>query len=201
TGPLHTAAEIETEISITWKHGLALTEVTDGRAATIPASPPPALLLLEFRDAANRFAFHYERSWGIVTKTEKQVVMRFLDSGEVIAQMNLTPLAQVKPGDHLSLDEIDKLAQTAPGFQFEKSLEKTTLEASPGFWIGKASTAGTFDELPMQHIVYLVAGPRGDQVLLSFTVETEHAAKLAGRDISLVKTVSLPTLQTTGGSK
>ena len=46
-----------------------------------------------------------------------------------------------------------------------------------------------------------IAGPRGDQVLLSFTVETEQAAKLAGKDISLVKTVSLPTLQTTGGSK
>jgi len=53
----------------------------------------------------------------------------------------------------------------------------------------------------MQQIVYAIAGPRGDQVLLSFTVETEQAAKLAGKDLSLVRTVSLPTVQTTGGNK
>ncbi len=70
-----------------------------------------------------------------------------------------------------------------------------------GFWIGKVSAAGEASDIPMQQILFAIAGPRGDQVLLSFTVETEHAGKLAGRDLSLVKTVTLPTLQTTGGNK
>lgn len=200
-GPLNPAAEVESEISVTWKHNLAVVEVTDGKASTIPATPPPALLMLEFRDAANRFAFTYERGWGVVSKTEKQAVLRLLDRGELIAQMNLTPFQQVKPGEHVSLDEIEKLVQQAPGFKLDKVLEKTNVEAAPGFWIGKVSTTGEASELPMQQIVYAIAGPRGDQVLLSFTVEIEHAGKLAGRDLSLVKTVSLPTVQTTGGSK
>ncbi len=200
-GPLNPAAEIESEISATWKHGLALTEVTDGKASTIPATPPPALLMLEFRDAASRFAFNYERNWGVVSKTEKQAVLRLLDRGELIAQMNLTPYQQVKPGEHASLDEVEKLVSQAPGYKLDKVLEKTTVEASPGFWIGKVSTTGEASDLPMQQIVYAIAGPRGDQVLLSFTVETEQAAKLAGKDLSLVRTVSLPTVQTTGGNK
>lgn len=200
-GPLNPAAEIESEISATWKHGLALTEVTDGKASTIPATPPPALLMLEFRDAASRFAFNYERNWGVVSKTEKQAVLRLLDRGELIAQMNLTPYQQVKPGEHATLDEIEKLVSQAPGYKLDKVLEKTTVEASPGFWIGKVSTTGEASDLPMQQIVYAIAGPRGDQVLLSFTVETEQATKLAGKDLSLVRTVSLPTVQTTGGSK
>lgn len=200
-GPLNPAAEIETEISATWKHGLALTEVTDGKASTIPATPPPALLMLEFRDAANRFAFNYDRNWGVVSKTEKQTVLRLLDRGELIAQMNLTPYQQGKPGEHVTLDEIEKLVNQAPGFKVDKVLEKTTVESVPGFWIGKVSTTGEASDLPMQQIVYAIAGPRGDQVLLSFTVETEQAGKLAGRDLSLVKTVSLPTVQTTSGSK
>jgi hypothetical protein len=200
-GPLNPAAEIESEISATWKHGLALTEVTDGKASTIPATPPPALLMLEFRDAASRFAFNYERNWGVVSKTEKQAVLRLLDRGELIAQMNLTPYQQVKPGEHATLDEVEKLVGQAPGYKLDKVLEKTTVEASPGFWIGKVSTTGEASELPMQQIVYAIAGPRGDQVLLSFTVETEQAAKLAGKDLSLVRTVSLPTVQTTSGNK
>ncbi|MBL8823700.1 MAG: hypothetical protein JNJ77_14010 [Planctomycetia bacterium] len=200
-GPLNPACEIETEVTATWKHGLALTEVTDGKAATIAAQPPAALLMLEFRDANNRFAFHYDRQWGVVSKNEKQVVMRLLDRGELIAQMNLNPYQQMKPGEHMSLDEIEKLIQQAPGYQLEKVIEKANVDAAPGFWIGKVSTTGTASDLPMQQVVYAVAGPRGDQVLLSFTVETEQAAKLAGRDLSLVKTVSLPTLQTTGGTK
>ena len=200
-GPLNPAAEIESEISATWKHGLALNEVTDGKASTIPATPPPALLMLEFRDAASRFAFNYERNWGVVSKTEKQAVLRLLDRGELIAQMNLTPYQQVKPGEHATLDEVEKLISQAPGYKLDKVLEKTTVEASPGFWIGKVSTTGEASELPMQQIVYAIAGPRGDQVLLSVTVETEQAAKLAGKDLSLVRTVSLPTVQTTGGNK
>lgn len=200
-GPLNPACEVETEITATWKHGLALTEVTDGKAATIPATPPPALLMLEFRDAANRFAFNYDRQWGVVTKTEKQTVLRLLDRGELIAQLNLTPYQQMKPGEHVSLDDVEKLVNEAPGFKLEKVIEKTAVDASPGFWIGKVSTIGEASEIPMQQVVYAVAGPRGDQVLLSFTVETSQAEKLAGRDLSLVKTVSLPTLQTTGGNK
>lgn len=200
-GPLNPACEIESEITATWKHGLALAEVTDGKAATIPATPPPALLMLEFCDAANRFAFHYDRNWGVVTKTEKQTVLRLLERGELIAQLNMTPYQQVKPGEHVSLDEVEKMIQEAPGFKLDKVIEKAPIEASQGFWIGKVSTTGEASEIPMQQVVYAVAGPRGDQVLLSFTVETEHAAKLAGRDLSLVKTVSLPTLQTTGGNK
>lgn len=200
-GPLNPAVEVETEISATWKHGLALTEVTDGKAATIPTTPPPALLMLEFRDAANRFSFNYERNWGVVTKTDKQTVLRLLDRGELIAQMNLTPMEAAKPGDHLSLDAVEKLIHEAPGYQLDKVLEKTSVDAAPGCWIGKVSTTGTASDLPIQQIAYLVAGPRGDQVLLSFTVETEQAGKLAGRDLSLVKTVTMPILQTTGGSR
>jgi len=128
-------------------------------------------------------------------------VLRLLDRGELIAQMNLTPYQQVKPGEHATLDEVEKLVSQAPGYKLDKVLEKTTVEASPGFWIGKVSTTGEASELPMQQIVYAIAGPRGDQVLLSFTVETEQAAKLAGKDLSLVRTVSLPTVQTTGGNK
>lgn len=200
-GPLNPACEIESEITATWKHGLALTEVTDGKAATIAATPPPALLMLEFRDAANRFAFNYDRNWGVVTKTEKQTVLRLLERGELVAQLNLTPYQQVKPGEHISLDDVEKLVNEAPGYKLEKVIEKTAVEAAAGFWIGKVSTTGEASEIPMQQVVYAIAGPRGDQVLLSFTVETEQAGKLAGRDLSLVKTVSLPTLQTTGGNK
>lgn len=200
-GPLSPASEIESEISVTWKHGLALTEVTDGKASTIPAVPPPALLMLEFRDAANRFAFHYDRNWGVVTKTEKQAILRLLDKGELVAQLNLTPYQQVKPGEHVTLDDMEKLINDAPGYKVEKVIEKIPVETAPGFWIGKVSATGEASDIPMQQILYAIAGPRGDQVLLSFTVETEHAGKLAGRDLSLVKTVTLPTLQTTGGSK
>lgn len=200
-GPLSPACEIESEISVTWKHDLALVEVTDGKAATIAATPPPALLMLEFRDAANRYSFNYDRAWGVVTKTEKQTVLRLLERGELIAQMNLTPMPAAKPGEHLSLDEIEKLVYEAPGYKVDKVVEKAAVDAAPGFWIGKVSTNGQASDLPMQQIAYAVAGPRGDQVLLSFTVETEQAVKLAGRDLSIVKTVSLPTMQTTGGSK
>jgi hypothetical protein len=200
-GPVSPAVEVETEISATWKHGLALTEVTDGKAATIPATPPPALLMLEFRDASGRFSFNYDRAWNVVTKTDKQTVLRLLDRGELIAQMNLTPMETAKPGEHLSLDAVEKLVHEAPGYTLDKVIEKTTVEASPGTWVGKVSTTGTASDLAMQQIAYLVAGARGDQVLLSFTVETEQATKLAGRDLSLVKTVTLPTLQTTGGSR
>jgi hypothetical protein len=200
-GPLNPATEVETEINATWRYGLALMEITDGKAATIAAQPTPALLLLEYRDPLGRFSFHYDRNWGVVNKSEKQTVLRLLERGELIAQLNISPVPALKPGQHISLEELQKLTAEAPGFKLEKELEKTEIPAAAGFWIGKVSASGEASELPMQQIVYAVAGPRGDQAVLAFTVETEHAEKLAGRDLSLVKTFSLPTIQTTGGNK
>lgn len=198
-GPMNPACELVTDINATWKYGQALAEVTEGKASTIPAQPPAGLLFLEFRDAANRFSFLYDRAWGVVNKNEKQTVLRLLDRGELIAQVNITPYNAAKPGEHLSLDDLNKLLAEAPGFKIDKVLEKTAVDAAPGYWVGKVSAVGEASELPMQQIVYAVAGPRGDQVLLAFTVETEQAAKLAGKDLALVKTVGLPTVQTTGG--
>lgn len=200
-GPLNPASEVVTNINVVWTYGQVLAEMTEGKAATISAQPPAPLLLLEFRDAANRFSFLYDRGWGVVAKNEKQTVLRLLDRGELIAQVNITPYNCAKPGEHLSLDDLNKLLSEAPGFKIDKVLENTAVVAAAGYWIGKVSVVGEASELPMQQIVYAVAGPRGDQVLLAFTVETDQASKLAGKDLALVKTVGLPTVQTTGGGK
>src|SRR4029079_4449573 len=121
-------------------------------------------------------------AWGVVNKSEKQAVLRLLDRGELIAQLNITPFTPVKAGDHTSLDDLNKLVSESPGFKVDKVLEKTAVDAAPGFWIGKVSAAGEASELPMQMVVYNFTGPRGDQVLLAFSVETEQAEKLAGKD-------------------
>jgi hypothetical protein len=198
-GPVNPASEVEAEISANWRYNQSLVEVTEAKAATIPAQPAPGLLLMEFRDADNRFAFQYDRKWGVVNKSEKQTVLRLLDQGELIAQLNITPYTAAKPGQHVTLDDVEKLVGEAAGFKLDKVLEKAEVPSSPGQWIGKVSAAGEASELPMRQVVYAIAGPRGDQALLSFTVETEHAEKLAGRDLSLVKTFTLPTIQSTGG--
>jgi hypothetical protein len=198
-GPVNPASEVETEITANWRHNQPLTEVTEAKAATISAQPAPGLLLMEFRDADNRFAFQYDRKWGVVNKSEKQTVLRLLDQGELIAQLNISPYATAKQGQHLSLDDLEKLVGESAGFKLEKVIEKAEVASSPGQWIGKVSATGEATELPMQQIVYAIAGPRGDQALLSFTVEIEHAEKLASRDLSLVKTFALPTIQATGG--
>lgn len=198
-GPVHPQSMLETATKITWTQPFVSTELLDAWVAQVPAEPTPAHLVLLFRDQKERFTFTYDRNWQVVANQPDQIVLRCLDRGELVAQANIRPWTSARPGEHLDPKELQQQATQAPGFTLDTVAEQSPLSANPGYWIYRLAAVGRAGELPLAQTTYAVAGPRGDQLILTFTCEVSKAMKLGAKDLAIVKTVEFPTVVQAGG--
>lgn len=166
--------------------------VSDAVVSNLPEIPEAGLLYLVYRDVKGRWEFLYDRNWHVVAQTDQYTVLRVLDRGELVGQLNVTPLPKVKPGQHISTDDVRKIVSDVPGLKIEQILQTGEVPAEMGHWIYRISVAGRSDDAAVLQNFYAVAGPQGDQVLLSFTTEVAQAERLGGRDLAIVGTVTFP---------
>ena len=61
-----------------------------------------------------------------------------------------------------------------------------------GQWAYLVAGEGDLDEVRAVQYFYLVAGPDGDQAMLTFTMTPAQTQKLGGRDLELVRGFLLP---------
>lgn len=198
-GPVHKASQFESAANVTWTYTTGPSaELLDAVIAQIPTEPTPAHLMLMFRESKDRCTFTYDRNWHIVANTNEYAVMRYLERGELLGQVNLRPWKQTRPGDHIDPKELKPLATENPEFALDQILEEGTLNASPGFWIYRIAAVGKAGDLSLMQTSYAVAGPRGEQVIAIFSCEVGQAAKFAGKDLTIVKTIEFPTIIQSG---
>jgi hypothetical protein len=192
-GPVTPASKMETTTTVKRTFGTGPFEaLLDGVVATVPAEPGPEHLLLTYRDAKGRCEFHHDRGWHVISQNERQAVLRCLERGELIGQLNVTPWTKAKPGEHLTPEELRKHIDDSPGFSVDQVLQSGQVRADDGLWAYRLSVIGTADEVRLMQNYYAVADPQGRQAILTFTTEVPLAEKFAERDLSIVGTVSFP---------
>lgn len=200
-GPVNPASTMETETTIAWEANVPSRELTDALVATLPDVPTAGHLLFAYRDPKGRFSFLHDRNWHVVVQTEQQAVLRCLDHGELVAQLNVAPLKTAAPGRHIEPAEVVRLVQQAPGFTIEKMLQNGVVTAPEGYWVYRVAAAGKAEDVPLVQTTYAVAGPKGEQAVFTFTVEVEQAEKFGGRDVAIIGSVSYPAIIQAGGSR
>ncbi|HEV3262247.1 MAG TPA: hypothetical protein VG013_35675 [Gemmataceae bacterium] len=155
----------------------------------------PDLTQLIYHDPKSRFDVSYGREWQTVGETERHLVLRCMERGDLIAQVTITPWPRAKAGDHLSPETFqDEMANT-PGWSQDEVLQTGVVpspEDQPGRWVYRVSAVGRMDGIKVLQNFYLVAGPGGDQVVLAFTMAQAQAEKLGTRDLSLAGSIDFP---------
>ncbi len=200
-GPVNQASFLESITSVQWTYGQPSKELTPALIATIPDEPNSGHLMLTYRDEQGRFSFLHERNWYLVAQTNEFTVMRQMDRGELISQLNITPWKMAKPGQHMEPSEVEKHIAQAPGFKLQSVAQQGELPGQPGYWLYRLSAVGEADGLPLMQNAYAISGPRGDQVMFTFTTEVSHVEKLGTKDQSMVKTVEFSNIIQAGGKK
>jgi hypothetical protein len=165
---------------------VALVSVPPGE--TLPAP----LTQLDYRDPQGRFAFVYPREWHITAQTKNHLVMRFMDRGDFVAQVTVTPWKKAEKGKHLSAEEFKEKMNDTAGWEPDKELQAGEVPADNGRWIYRYSVLGQMDGVAAVQNFYLVATPAGEQIILVFTLTPKQADKLGARDLSLVGGLEVP---------
>jgi hypothetical protein len=195
-GPVSPAfqAEIVTTMKRTPIEAEEADDLDDVRLIKVEPTPPKPLTQLMFAEPQGRYELVYERDWHIVGRSENQLVMRLMDRGDFVAQLTVTPWKKAEPGKHIGEEEFKEAMSKTLGWEVEDTPEKGKVVPDPraGYWIYQFSASGTLNGTKAVQYFYMVAGPQGDQVLLTFTMSPTQAAKLNTRDLPLVRGLSFP---------
>jgi hypothetical protein len=189
-GPVTPQMRLVSE-TLVQRHFNAAGLVGEAMVQGIPAEPGPGHLLLAYRDPKGRYEFLYDRGWNMTVQTDRYSVLRLLDSGEMVAQLNVTNWARDEPGKHLTPSELETQIKTTPGFTLERVLQQGEIPNRDGYWIYRYSVIGSSGGFQVVQAYYVVADRQGYQVVLTFTTEMEQVKKFGERDLAIVGTVRL----------
>src|SRR5207302_4578132 len=106
-------------------------------------------------------------------ETGQHLVLRCMERGDLIAQVTITPWPRAKAGDHLSPETFQQEMANTPGWTQDEVLQTGVVPSpddQPGRWVYRISAVGRMDGIKVLQNFYLVAGPRGDQAVLAFTM-------------------------------
>jgi hypothetical protein len=192
-GPASPALEADMTVTLTRDPTPPADELNDLILALLPTGTvPDSMTALWHRDPQHRYELTYARDWQIVARDEAHLVLRLLDRGEFVAQATLTWWKKAAPGQHLSPEEFKQAMSESPGWVEEKQADAREAEAPTGHWLYRIESVGQLGGLNALQYFYLLAGPQGEQMVLTFTMTPNQAQKLATRDLALVHGVVFP---------
>jgi hypothetical protein len=188
-GPASPAVNAETTVSIARDFVDEPTELSDMALVAVPKGfeIPEARTRLAVSDVKGRFVVSCSREWQLTGRTESQMVLRLIDGGEFVAQATITPWQAASPGQHLDPKTFREQMVASPGWRFEEALGEGEMPKQPnGKWAYRFAARGQMGEAEVVQVFYLVAGTRGEQVVVAVTFKPAMASKLGGRDAALL---------------
>lgn len=193
-GPVNPAAEVD--VTVTIKREVVAqppAQVADAALAVVPqGNPTPLMTHLRHADAKGRYQFVYPREWHVTGQTESHLVMRLLDRGEFIAQATITGWKKADAGKHTTADEFKKAVSESPGWIATRVIEDAELPTDGGRWIYRLTAEGKMENLPVIQAFHLIAGPQGDQAVVTFAMKPEQVKAVGTRDVGLVQAIEFP---------
>jgi hypothetical protein len=193
-GPASPAATADVTTRLTRTPIEPAKELSDVALVSVPDGyePPVGMTQITYTDPKKRFDLLYPREWRVVGRTDDHFIMRLMDRGDFIAQATVTPWTGDLPGKHMTPETFQEAMAETAGWEADQVLQAGEVNAEEGRWVYRISALGKLDGLKVMQNFYLVAGPKGDQVVLVFTMTPAQAQKIGTRDLSLVGSLDFP---------
>ncbi len=165
----------------------ATPELSDAALARLSPEITPARLLLQLIAPDGRYDLLHDRSWHTYWDDRKLVVLKRYQGGRVDAQCNLVYGPTVASGKHQDVKEFETDVRRALGDRFGNVIGGGEVggDAGGGFRY-KLGIQGRQGDLGVVWYYYLIASPRGEQLLATFTLVDSDAAAFGQADEALV---------------
>jgi hypothetical protein len=164
-------------------------ELSDTALAQLPLEPRPEFLALECQAPTKKFRIVHSRAWHLMTDAGDLLALRYLDRGELVAQCNVSSLADVPPSKEPTLADFQHDLERSLGKNFERFIEASEATNSLGHHIYRVIAEGRVSDLPIQWHYFLFADRAGHVAVFAFTVESDLADRLGDADEQLAATI------------
>ena len=186
-GPIEAGLDVKSVINVV-RNSTTLTSPLDDEAFIVKAvEPSPARELLLFSDPDGKYSLLHDREWHLYWDDSRQVVLKRLDRGEMVAQCNLAVGPNAGKGRHQDLGQFREDLRKVLGDRFVKIVGQGEVEGEPaGGFRYKVTIQGKQGDAGVLWHYYLIAGPSGDQLIATFTLGLAQQAQFADQDLRLI---------------
>lgn len=193
-GPVEAGLDLQGTLGVTRVAGKVPKELADAALAALSTEPDPALERLRFTSADGRYTLLHDRDWHTYWDDERVAVLKRVDRGELVGQCNLNVGPKVAPGRHQDLVQFRDDIRRALGPRFGQFLGFGNVDGAPaGGFRHKVEVRGREGDVGIIWYYYLVAGPEGDQLLVTFTLGQGQVKAFGDQDARLIGSLEWTT--------
>ncbi|HET6426622.1 MAG TPA: hypothetical protein VFG20_23220, partial [Planctomycetaceae bacterium] len=156
--------------------------------AAAAEEPPVSALLLRFEAPGNLSMLH-SRQWHLFKQTEQTSILRLLDDGLFIAQLNMSPIPSAKAGEHTTPEVFIADIRQSLGDRLRAISKSEVVPSKDRRYIYKVVAEGANGERQLTWIYYLIADPSGKQASMLISLDRELVEKLGQRDLELAQSL------------
>ncbi len=158
------------------KHHVAEDQITG-----MQLEPAPGTELVAFRSRTEGFSMVHDRRWRVMSDSKKVTIMRMVDKGNLVAQLNISRLEPLETGKKLSVDEFKAdirgaLKSTLTAFN------ESDVQENEGVRTIRVNATGEAGQLAVQWTCFHLSKEDGARYSLVFTYEAKYADRFAGQD-------------------
>ena len=194
-GPASPAMEVQAKISL--KRTALSKEPAELNADVRGKLPgdkiPEALLKLQLDDAGNEFVLNYSRDWSVIGKASTHTVLRLLQAGDFVGQATITNWSRAGKGEHSKATDFIAAINKTPGWEPLEVISDGEQKAAPGTWVHRYSVKGKRDGATVVQTFNFIAGPGGQQLLVTYLSSPEKVAELAKREQEFIDGLTFRT--------
>ncbi len=160
---------------------------SDAGPADVLDERSPGRDLLLFIAPDGKYSLVHDRDWHLFWDDSRQVVLKRLDRGELVAQCNISDGPNAGKGRHQDVGQFRDDLRKALGDRFVRVVGEGEVAGAPaGGFRHKVSIQGRQGDAGVLWHYYLIAGPEGDQLIATFTLGLAQQAQFADQDLRLI---------------
>ena len=128
-----------------------------------------------------------DRRWRVLLDRHDVCVLRCVDRGDLVAQCNISELADAEPGKRLALEGFQQEVRESVTSGAGQIVEASQTTTDDGLRILRVQATGVASEVPIVWVFYHLSNDQGRQAALSFTLEAKLQERFAEGDRTLVE--------------
>jgi hypothetical protein len=186
-GPIEDGLDVKSVITIKRSETPLARPLDDEAFLAKAAEAAPGLELLLFNAPDDKYTLLHDRDWHLYWDDSRQVVLKRLDRGEMVAQCNLSVGPNAGKGRHQDLNQFRDDLKKVLGERFVQFVGQGEVEGAPaGNFRYKVTVQGKQGDAGVLWHYYLIASPDGDQLIATFTLGLAQQAQFGDQDLRLI---------------
>lgn len=193
-GPIEAGLDVKSTLAVERASAPASGLLADADLVAKAVAPNPGNDLLLFESPDGKYTMLHDRAWHLYWDDARQVVLKRLDRGEMVAQANFMVGPDAGKGKHQDPQQFREDVRKALGARFEAIVGQGEVDGvEGGNYRYKVTARGRQGEAVILWHYYLIASPAGDQIIATFTLGQAQEKAFGEQDLLLIGSLEWKT--------